>query len=377
MRMNDIHEVSDERNYLHGDFWRENPQFRRVNYRFAGWTDRALDYGHPEVRQHSMALVHELAERYDFDGLELDWMRFGFHFRPGHEAEGARLLTDFTAEVRAVLNGWQKRRGHPIRLGARVPSRPQTAVGLGMDAVEWARRGLIDMLVITPFWATIETDMPVELWKNLLRGTPVTLAAGLEVLARPYHDLKPQNNSLETVRGAAASLLGRGADRIYLFNYMGFDGKMDGLDDYSALLREAGRPETLAGKPRRHMITYADTWAPGEPQPRQLPARCTPGEWLAFRVPTGPEPTAGRVTARLGVEGATDAQVTGWEVRVNGEPCPFAGTVRPEHCRPGDPLCEFAVPLRTMNRGYNLIELLPQSEAQIVWVEMAIDPAAA
>ena len=46
---------------------------------------------HPEVRKHHMALIHELAQRYDFDGLELDWMRFGFHFRPGHEREGAQI----------------------------------------------------------------------------------------------------------------------------------------------------------------------------------------------------------------------------------------------------------------------------------------------
>ena len=88
MRMNDVHCVYDEHHYFHSDFWRQNPQFRRVNYRFSPWTDRAFDYGHPEVRKYHMALVRELAERYDFDGLELDWMRFGFHFRPGHEAEG-------------------------------------------------------------------------------------------------------------------------------------------------------------------------------------------------------------------------------------------------------------------------------------------------
>ena len=344
MRMNDIHCVHDEHHYLHSDFWRQNPQFRRVSYRFSGWTDRALDYGQPEVRKYHMALVRELAERYDFDGLELDWMRFGFHFRPGHEAEGAALLTDFTAEVRDVLNGWQKKRGHRIRLGARVPSRPQTAVGLGMDAVTWAQRGLVDMIVITPFWATIETDMPVELWKQLLRGTNVTLAAGLEVLARPYHDFKPQNNSLETVRGAASSLLDRGADRVYLFNYMGFGGKMDGFDDYEGLLRQAGSLDTLAGKPRRHIITYADTWVPGEPSARPLPIKCAPKEWVAIRVPTGPKPTTGRAVARLGIEGGAEAG--NWEVRVNGEVCKFAGSVKPEHCRPEEPLLEFLVPQR-------------------------------
>lgn len=374
MRMNDVHCVDDPHHYFHSDLWRENPQFRRVNYRFSGWTDRAFDYGHPEVRNYHMALVRELVERYDFDGLELDWMRFGYHFRPGHEAEGVGLLTEFTAEVRDLLDGWQIKRGHPIRLGARVPSRPQTAVGLGMDAATWAERGLVDMIVITPFWATIETDMPVELWKTLLRGTNVTLAAGLEVLARPYHDFKIQNNSIETVRAAAATLLDRGADRVYLFNYMGIAGTSEGFDDYAGLLRETGSLETLAGKPRRHIITYADTWAPGEPRAQQLPIKCVPKEWAAIRVPTGPQPAAGRVVARLGIEDAIDAR--SWEVRVNGDPCSFARMVTPDHCRPDGPMFEFLVSPPTLNRGYNLVEILPQAEGKIAWVEIAMDSPA-
>ncbi|MDF2668153.1 MAG: hypothetical protein K0R67_459 [Paenibacillus sp.] len=40
-----------------------------------------------------------------------------------------------------------------VSIWAFHPSRPQTARGLGMDAVEWARQGLIDMLVITPLWS--------------------------------------------------------------------------------------------------------------------------------------------------------------------------------------------------------------------------------
>jgi hypothetical protein len=34
---------------------------------------------------------------------------------------------------------------------------------------------------------------------------------------------------------------------------------------------------------------------------------------------------------------------------------------------------EFHTPPSTLNRGYNLIEVLPQSEAKIVWVETAMD----
>ena len=50
--------------------------------------DKAFDYGREEVRAYHTKLVKELIERYDFDGLELDWMRFGFHFRPGYESIG-------------------------------------------------------------------------------------------------------------------------------------------------------------------------------------------------------------------------------------------------------------------------------------------------
>jgi hypothetical protein len=121
------------------------------------------------------------------------------------------------------------------------------------------------------------------------------------------------------------------------------------------------------------MITYADTWAPGEPSTHQLPARCAPKEWNAFRIATGPRPVSGRAVARLGIQGTADAK--SWEVRVNGELCSFAGMVKPDHCRPDDPMFEFLVPPSAVNRGYNLIEVLPQAEGKIVWVEMAMDSA--
>ncbi|MDX2042304.1 MAG: hypothetical protein SF097_13705 [Acidobacteriota bacterium] len=374
MRMNDVHDVDDERSYMHSDFWRQNPQFRRIDYRLDRSADRAFDYGHKEVRDYHFTLIRELVERYDFDGLELDWMRFGFHFKPGHERQGAELMTEFTADVRRLLNSWERRRGHKIRLGARVPSRPQTALGLGYDPAIWARRGLIDMLVVTPFWASIETDMPIELWRELLRGTSVILAAGLEVLIRSHPDSKQfQKNTLETVRGAAASLLDRGADRIYLFNYMDSQTAMDDLENYPKLLREVGQAETLAGKSRRHVMTFADTWAPGEPQAVTLPRRCASGKWQAFRLATGPVPISGTVSALLGIEGLTEADVLSAEVRINGEICQSAGRAELKAPKPEAPVFRFAIPRTLLNRGYNLIEFTAKRDCQIVWAEIAIE----
>ncbi len=367
MRMNDVHNTDDPACYIHSEFWREHPEYRRVPYKFEGLTDRAFDYGRKEVRDYHMKLVVELAERYDFDGLELDWMRFGYHFKPGREAEGAVLLTEFTAEVRRILDSWGKRRGRRIQLSARVPSRPQSALALGMDGVEWARRGLVDSLVITPFWQTIESDMPVETWKQLLRGTKVTLSAGLEVIVRPYNAFRPiQMNSLETVRGAAAAMLDRGADRVYLFNYMDSDTAMEGIADYPALLREIGQLATLEGKPRRHIMTYADTWAPGEaravPLPRDIPAN----GWSAFRLATGPKPGRLRTEVRLSFESGSIK-----EVRLNGVLCrPRTKRELPKPKPNGEALI-FEAPGEAVQRAANVVEVQASGAGKMHWVEIA------
>jgi hypothetical protein len=374
MRMNDVHNVDDPQAYIHSEFWREHPEYRRVPYRFTAWPDRAFDYGRAEVRDYHFGLIVELAERYDFDGLELDWMRFGFHFKPGYEAEGAALLTEFTAKVRSLLDAMEARRGHPIRLGARIPSRPQTALDLGMDAAEWARRGLVDWLVITPFWATTEPDMPVEVWKQMLHGTGVELLAGLEILLRPYPASKLfQTNSLETVRGAALSLLSRGADRIYLFNYMDSQTTLDQPEDYPALLREVGDMAAMAARPRRHVLTFSDTWAVGEPQAAALPAQVQAGGWQAFRLHTGPRPENGDAWVTLAFDPESGAGGTAARVRLNGEACGEAEPAVLSKPCPAEPAWRYHVPPGALRDGYNIIEVEAGSPLTVSWVEIRLE----
>ncbi len=340
-------------------------------YRFTKFTDRAFDYSWPEVRAYHLALIREVVERYDCDGIELDWMRFGFHLRPGHEMEDALLLTEFIAEVRSLLDVWSQRRGRRIALSARVPSRPQTALRLGMDAITWARRGLLDRLVITPFWETIETDMPVEVWRAVLEGSGVELAAGFEMLLRPYPAFSNRpTNSLETVRGAAAAFLNRGVDSIYLFNYFDSMTAMDDLGNYPVLLREIGSLATLQGKPRRHVLTYADTWAPGEPPAIPLPTPCPADGWCAWRLPTGPTP-AGEVTVMLGLlEGTEDTD--DMEVRLNGTPCPPCGRITLPAPAPPFPVYGFTVPREAMQCGEQVIEVHSPQAVTFGWVEISV-----
>ena len=311
IRMNDLHNVDDEQHYLHSDFWRAHPEFRRVPDR-GEMRDKALDFGHREVRDYTFALIEEVARRYEFDGLELDWMRHGFHFAPGTEAEGRVVLGEFHRRVRRLL-------GKKKRIGVRVPPHPQSAWRLGLDAIAWARAGDVDLVTPTNFWRTLDTAMPIGLWRQLL-PRECRLGAGLELGLNPYPGSPGfRKNDLESVRGAAAAYLYEGADRIYLFNYMDSETAIENLKDYPVLLRECGAQATLAGKARRHVVTYTDTVAPGEVSAAALPAALEAGRWRAFRLPVGPADATLRTEVRVSPAGD-------WIVRLNGdEPAKFKG----------------------------------------------------
>ncbi len=390
VRMNDVHDVDNPDLPHHADFWKNHPEYWRVPdpNRFTAWTDRAFDYGHGAVRDHFLNLIRELFERYDFDGLELDWMRFQLHFKPGFEEEGRKLLIQFHRDVRALADQHAKRRGHPIKIGVRVPSRPWTARAIGLDAVAWAKEKLVDLVVITPFWATIEFDMPVEYWRELL-GPDILLAAGLEINLRPSGKVWPKygegfSNTPETVFGAAASLLHRGADRIYLFNYYlsPKDPKNKSADfDYpgglKAILDYAGDPAALLKQPRRHVVTYSDVVAPGEPEAFALPAKCALKNPARFRIPIGPKPNTGtaQICIGLGEEGNLDTSPL--EVYVNETKCPPTSQPLPAPIHPVvKKTIGFEIPPGVLHDGYNYVEVNSSTESphQLFWTEIMLRP---
>ena len=81
MRMNDGHHPELPNHPGHSTIWKTHPEW----WLTSGY---GLDYEQEEVREHHLKLVRELCERYDIDGLELDFQRFWLYFRPGREHQG-------------------------------------------------------------------------------------------------------------------------------------------------------------------------------------------------------------------------------------------------------------------------------------------------
>jgi hypothetical protein len=334
LRMNDCHENDIADHPFHGSFWKKNPQFRRQNC--PGYFATCLDYAHPEVRDLYKALIVETLDRYDIDGLELDFMREPYLFSAGKEAEGAPILTAWIRDVRKLTEAAAARRGHPVRLGVRVPSRPETAKAMGLEAIDWAKEGLIDLLVATPRWATTEFDMPLEQWRELLGTSKVTLAGGLEVLYRPCPGGEANTVSPELDRGAAAAVLSRGADTVYLFNH--FQNGVWPPDVYRDLLKSMRSLDTLLKLPRSVGITYRDITGPGEAYQPPLPAA---GKELAFRMRPGPIPEGRATSVLLEFAPGEGAAMSVPNVTVNGQPCEVAKDETP---KPGIRVIRFNVP---------------------------------
>jgi hypothetical protein len=365
IRMNDLHDCHLEDSALLSTFYKqERAEAKvRVPYRFGGWPDRALDWARPEVRDHFMKLVREVLAFEGIEGLELDWMRFGWHFQVGRELEGGEILTDWIAGVRKLCKEAAARVGHPVRLACRVPSTPETARMLGMDGAAWARKGLIDLLVPTPFWATCEFNMPLRTWKRLLEGTQCALAGGLEIRYQAWPGGPAGMMMPDLAAGAAAAVLKGGADFVYLFNYFA-DMHLGGVwtkAQYDQTLRGMKSVAALERLPRRHAVTYRDTRAPGEPADNPLPAT---GSLCQFRLQTGPKPTGRQVEVLLELEPAAEGETPAPEVRVNSLVCPAPR-------REGKAVFIYPVPAEALTDEETVVEAAG-SGMRIVRVEVAV-----
>ena len=156
IRVNDTHDAvhrPDKPDFLFSPFKQRHPeclmgtQDRRPPY--CAWS--AVDYSQPLVRVTFLGYVRQLAENYEFDGLDLDFFRHVQCFKSvAWGAESAsdaerKVLTEMIAEVRRILDGYGRKRGRRPFLLARTPDSPGFCCGVGIDIETWLRLKYVDV----------------------------------------------------------------------------------------------------------------------------------------------------------------------------------------------------------------------------------------
>ncbi len=172
-----------------------------------------LNLANPEVRAYKAAVLSELLEKYDWDGLEIDLCRHTPFLPHGAEWENRGALTDFMRTMRGVLDRLEKQNGHPYLLSVRTGETPEICKADGVDLETWLGENLIDS--VTAGGRSFSPD--IEGMRRLLdRSDGVQLYATLDFHhAADGYVLPPA----EVWRGVCASWYARGVDGVKLFNW--------------------------------------------------------------------------------------------------------------------------------------------------------------
>jgi hypothetical protein len=211
LRMNDCHDGQHSRDLLPNP---ELPTFKRQNadllVQDLDWWS-ALDFRRPQVRALKLRVIEEFFDRWDFDGIELDWLRHTLYFPRGTERENGHYLTEMMRLVRRSLNERARRRGRPIELAVRIPERLDWCAEGGFEVANWISEDLADTLILGQGL----TELPhLSEFRKLMKERLLSIYPCLFAYGNGYR-VSPD----EVVRGSAANLWRDGADGLYTFNW--------------------------------------------------------------------------------------------------------------------------------------------------------------
>ena len=211
------------------------------------WWQGMWNLAVPEVRALKVAKVKELAERYDFDGFQIDFHRHTPVLPVGRQWELRDSVTDLMRQIRETLLDISAKKNKPILLSAKVPRSLEVCRADGFDVERWVQDGLVDMLTL----GSRSYEVDIEGYRKAL-GLKVKLYPCLD----DFHASDSyQHPPIEVFRGVTSSWWRQGADGIELFNWFNAApeeyvarGAKPGPKAQQTAYCEIGSTETLKGK---------------------------------------------------------------------------------------------------------------------------------
>ena len=221
-----------------------------------------FDYSHQEVRDFRLSLIKEACDKYDLDGVELDFLRGPPYFMPGEEMAGMPLMTELIGHVRAHLDRLGEKRKKKLKLVIRTLAPLKDSHALGLDVQTWLQKGWIDGL-ISGICDMVQQPIEDDARVSHRLGCP------FYATLKPEFIFRRMGYTPELFRAAAAYFYRSGADGIHMFNmnglrdsphnYRGAPGGQYGFEP----LREIGSMEEIKHRNKRYFVdnlgaTYRD-----------------------------------------------------------------------------------------------------------------------
>jgi hypothetical protein len=369
-------------------FYYDHPEYRLVPGSLSG-KDLVLNWAVPEVRAQKLALLQELCENYDLDGLELDFLRTYSYFRLAETTseQRASIMTAFVKEVRALLDR-TARDSRRRWLSVRVPCYTDAFDPLGIDLRAFTSAGM-DMVNASSHYFTTQQHQLATIRKQAANASVYfelchTLWKG-EKVAVGYDVFPYRRATREHLHTAAHLAYARGADGISLFNFAYYreNGTGEGRGVFGEppfdALKALRDPQVLAQEPQHWFI--AQGWrAPGA-KPLPVPRKIVPGTPAKFNFDLAAPEGGWKRDARLRIQCDKAPGDAPWSATFNGQPLTASSDVSepfpvPYPSMMGKPeeLRAWTIPAKWLTNGINRLELTlqPKGEVAIIFLDLAI-----
>ncbi len=228
------------------------------------------DWSIPEVRNYKFDFIQEICNNYDIDGLELDFMRHKWYFKPSLPfEERKKIMSNFVMKIRALLDK-TARNGKYRWLCARIPTRLKDMKSMGLDPQTLYQTG-VDMFNLSYSYETEQQNDLAKIHKLIPQA-----ALYLEithVIARYEPDGKSAKNhkslSLQHVMTkpeqyftSAHLAYGRGARGVSLFNFAYYreyaERQGTVCEPFFEIFKTVSTPSLLANQPQHYFIADFD-----------------------------------------------------------------------------------------------------------------------
>ena len=204
-------------------FYVEHPELR-LEPKSTGYGMGVHNWLKPAAPAYKLALITELLGLYDWDGIELDFLRHSRYFPNGTPmAERVAVMTKFVAQVRTAVDR-SERNGRRRWLGVRVFQGSEHWIDTGFDPAAYRAAG-VDYFNLSNYYSTSQQSSLPEVRRaapNAAIYLEETQTSQTWPLVAAYDGMDLRRNTNEMLESTARLAYERGADGMSLFNFVYF-----------------------------------------------------------------------------------------------------------------------------------------------------------
>ena len=231
--------------------------------------DHKLDSGgrgwaHEEVRDHQFAVLQELSNEYETDGVEMDFSSSpggsSFWLKPEDVEAYTPVMTDFVRQSAEMV---RSRAEKPGILGARVYPTEEMNLKTGLDVRTWLEEGLVDYVVPLVYaYFVLDANMPFGWLVEAAHENEISVYGMLQ----PYRLNASDNATAQMMRAAAANFWALGVDGLYTWFMSWPLGETD-----RGVLADLGDPELVKQKDKHYFLRNSSDQKSEHDYPAFLP----------------------------------------------------------------------------------------------------------